>query len=274
MPASVIPSRHFSTSSANPHRGPAKAKLHCTCRPASIKRRCTANSHPEENAESSGDAALQEELVKQLTRSMGKQRLIEAAKRSMDKAEKDRLKSELQDAKDKVEKKQRLELDRNSLEYDSLQADVNKAADDFDEILRKSRASLENDKAEFEMFERMVEKDRNRHLFFQDLYKRELRKKQSNSKKKARSEASRKPVPSFEYEPKQNNIREKVMRVEGKVRILVYGLMAGNLSALVLADVVSKSHPSVLDATVGFFAALLGWWVYTERQRLASGSLK
>lgn len=129
-------------------------------------------------------------------------------------------------------------LFQSEIEKESLQADVNKAADDFDEILRKSRASLEvnfiglnlysfiwlavpsqlqasvlgfwqldrllqNDKAEFEMFERMVEKDRNRHLFFQDLYKRELRKKQSNSKKKARSEASRKPVPSFEYEPKQ-----------------------------------------------------------------------
>lgn len=40
----------------------------------------------------------------------------------------------------------------------------------------------------------------------------------------------------------QNNIREKVMRVEGKVRILVYGLMAGNLSALVLAGSLVHSY--------------------------------
>lgn len=58
-----------------------------------------ASSHPEENAESSGDSALQEELIKQLTRSMGKQRLIEAAKKSIEKAEKERLKSELQDVR-------------------------------------------------------------------------------------------------------------------------------------------------------------------------------
>lgn len=54
-------------------------------------------SHPEENAESRGDAALQEELVRQIQRSMGKQRLIEAARRSVEQAEKDRLKSKLKD---------------------------------------------------------------------------------------------------------------------------------------------------------------------------------
>ena len=124
-----------------------------------------------------------------------------------------------------------------------MQADVNKAADDFDEILRRSRASLEvqsiykslhfslvlagayfldiwaqslflltslilqDDKADFELFERMVEKDRNRHLFFQDLYRREHEKKKARSKKKAKTEASRKPVPSFHTEPKQVCLR-------------------------------------------------------------------
>ena len=34
-------------------------------------------------------------------------------------------------------------LFQSEIEKESLQADVNKAADDFDEILRKSRASLE-----------------------------------------------------------------------------------------------------------------------------------
>ena len=80
-----------------PHEFDSRQMAHCVASLCSHRRSVTANSHPEENAESSGDAALQEELVKQLTRSMGKQRLIDAAKRSMEKAEKERLKSELQD---------------------------------------------------------------------------------------------------------------------------------------------------------------------------------
>lgn len=56
---------------------------------------CRGQSHPEENAESRGDSNLQEELVRQIQKSMGKQRLIEAARRSVEQAERERLQSKL-----------------------------------------------------------------------------------------------------------------------------------------------------------------------------------
>lgn len=42
---------------------------------------------------------------------------------------------------------------------------------------------MQHDKAEFEIFEKMVEEDQNRHLFFQGLYKREQQKKKQQNNK-------------------------------------------------------------------------------------------
>ena len=69
------------------------------------------------------------------------------------------------------------------------------------------------------MFERMVEKDRNRHLFFQDLYKREQQKKKARNKKKAKSEAIMTPVPSFEYEPRKVSFTNFAIALQPQRRI-------------------------------------------------------
>ena len=52
---------------------------------------CRLCSHPEENAESSGDTDLQELLVQQINRRVGKQRLFDPAKKSKTRAERQRL---------------------------------------------------------------------------------------------------------------------------------------------------------------------------------------
>ena len=53
---------------------------------------------------------------------------------------------------------------------------------------------LQISKAEFEEFERMVEKDQNRHLFFQGLYKREEEKKKHKSKKASTNRVVHTPI--------------------------------------------------------------------------------
>jgi len=128
-----------------------------------------ARSHPEENASAGGDEQLQDQLVQYVQSSMRKQRLIEDVNKLVQE-EADNLRTRYDDAKKDVERNERLMLDRNNLEYNSRQADVNKAADDFEEILRESRAEMENRKRDFEAWEAKVEKSRNQGTFFKGLY--------------------------------------------------------------------------------------------------------
>lgn len=194
-----------------------------------------------------GDGSVQDGLVNMIGLQIG-----QAHVSTYFEDESDRLRATAEQAKEEVDQLNRLQTDRASLAFGSAMADINQSADEFEADLRKQRAEMEADEAEFSQWQRQMAVDRSRGHFFKNLYPAEDQSRQADGS----------PAPKGEA------VLERDLAVEAPVsrtQLIMCSFLAGVLLMAVAADASSESPSWPQD--VLYLCLSLGLAISAWRQR-------
>jgi chaperonin cofactor prefoldin len=158
-------------------------------------------------------------------------------------------------AKSEFDKLAELKRLQSDLAFDSALADINRAADDFEEELRLARERNEAAAKEQELWERDVEVARSQGQFFQTLYQSDKKKPVGEDAERLRERVDR------VVEPARQEVRSPL-------RFYLFTCLAGLLVLELAGDLVSNAPSAVPDLLYISLAGLAAFLAVNERRAL------
>jgi hypothetical protein len=197
-----------------------------------------------------GNPQVQDALISMLKLEIGKKKVEEYVEESGE-----RLRQVADEAKEEMDKMERLAKARGDLAFDSAIADINREADEFEEQLRRSREEAEARERELEAWEQDVAATRSEGQFFQSLYQTKSDKPVGQTSEELRQRAAR------VIEPARKEIGSPL-------RFYLFLALAFLLAADVGADVSSDAPSLGPDVLYTALAALAAWLALNERKEM------
>ncbi|CAL8471264.1 g10806 [Coccomyxa elongata] len=227
-------------------------------------RKCTAVLGGAGPQDSQGDPNVQEGLVQMVRLQIGKEKVKDSVEE-----EKLKLQQLAEEAKAEVDRLQQLTADRSTLAFGSALADINKSADEYEEVLRASRARAEAYSRELADWEVQTARARNEGTFFKGLFKADVLQRPEGGAGNASSQPSTSPaqVDSKETlsEDKYTD-KDAALRTSSDVLKYSFSFLAFVLFGTVIGDLAGGSVSLGMDGRNFLLGLLLTYGAWKASQ--------
>ncbi|EIE19611.1 hypothetical protein COCSUDRAFT_67718 [Coccomyxa subellipsoidea C-169] len=211
--------------------------------------------------DSQGDPNVQEGLVQMVRLQIGKERVKESVEE-----ERQKLQKLAEEAKEDVDRLQQLTTDRSNLAFGSAIADINKSADDYEEILRASRARAEAYTRELADWEAQTAKARNEGTFFKGLFKADILQRPGDQARSSAEPSTSQVEGTDSSLGDQYTDKNAALRASSDVLKYSFSFLAFMLFSTVIGDLAGGSPSVGMDGRNLLLGLLLSYGAWKASQ--------
>ncbi|KAK9918942.1 hypothetical protein WJX75_008235 [Coccomyxa subellipsoidea] len=202
-----------------------------------------------------------QEQIQMVRLQIGKEKVKESVEE-----ERQKLQKLAEEAKEDVDRLQQLTADRSNLAFGSALADINKSADDYEEILRQSRARAEAYSRELADWEAQTARARNEGTFFKGLFKADVLQRPGGQPGSSPPEPSSSQIPGAESESEDNTDKYAALRASSGVLKYSFSFLAFVLFGSVIADLAGDRLSVGMDGRNFLLGLLLTYGAWKASQ--------